>query len=180
MSSESSNQTDESTYSYPDLKNHSEEELKRHQALSLDRIDHNLDHLVQFLVHQAGVAAPITPGQVLGERQATVTNPPSEMPVAANNDVVSLGDGRSVPTAVIRALDEYDTATWPGALLPEARAAIAHVVINVIEADKEPVLRTNYPFCLDPNPANLSYESPCVLKAGHPLKHKDNNDGEWM
>ena len=179
MSSESLNPTDESTYSYPDLSDRTEEELRRHTALSLDRMDHNLDHLVQYLVLRAGLAAQTTPGQAPGERQATVTNPPSEMPVAANNDVVSLGDGRSVPTAVIRALDEYDTATWPGALLPEARAAIAHVVINVVESDKEPVLRTKYPFCLEPNPANLSYESPCILKAGHPLKHKDNNDGEW-
>ena len=103
----------------------------------------------------------------------------SELPVAANNEVISLADGRAVPTAVIRALDVYDTTIWPGALLPEARAAIAHVVINVVEADKEPVLRTKYPFCLEPNPGNLSYESPCILKAGHNTKHQDNNDGVW-
>lgn len=138
----------------------------------LSRLETIEDYLDQFLAHQ-GEEQSTTP------RQAKVPNPTSEMPVSANNDEVTLSDGRSVPTTVIKALDEYDTATWPGALLPEARAAIAHVVINVIEAGQEPVLRTNYPFCLEPNPANLTYESPCVLRAGHNTRHRDNNDGDW-
>lgn len=178
--SSSQNPESEPTYEYPNLEGLSEYDLSLRNTLSLDRMDHNLDRLVLSL-DRLVEAVRTTPQSAPSEqpRQASVQKPESEMPVSANNDAISLADGRSVPTSVIRALDEYDTTTWPGALLPEARAAIAHVVINVVEADKEPVLRTKYPFCLDPNPANLSYESPCILKAGHLTKHQDNNDGVW-
>lgn len=187
--SSSQNQENESTseypiranYEYPSLEDYEENDLMARNTKSLDRMDHSLDLIAQSLVHlaEAGrlTTQPSAPAEQL--RQANVTAPQSEIPVGANNDVVQLGDGRSVPTSVIRALDEYDTATWPGALLPEARAAVAHVVINVVEADKEPVLRTKYPFCLDPNPGGLTYESPCILRADHPGKHADNNDGVW-
>jgi hypothetical protein len=181
--SESSPETspDEPTYEYPDLTEHSEQSLRQMTTKSLHRLDHNMDRIARYLGRLAESSESTTPGSAPGEppRQGSVANPPSEMPVSANNDVVTLADGRCVPTTVIRALDEYDITTWPGALLPEARAAVAHVVINVVEQGMEPVLRTSYPFCLDPNPSNAAYESPCILRADHTGKHHDNNDGVW-
>ena len=104
--------------------------------------------------------------------------PPTELPADANPIELTLPDGRTVPTKVIRALAEYDESVWPGALDPMARASVASVVINTIKADEQPALRTNYPFCLD-NPEDIDNDSPCIKRAEHPGKHQDNNDGVW-
>lgn len=137
-----------------------------------------LEHLAQSLGHLVEAGVPTTQAQA-SEQAQSVTPPQTEIPTAAKDGHIILPDGRSVPADVIRALTEYNEGVWPGALLPEARAAVAHVVIRTIEGNQEPVLRTNYPFCLDPNPGGRSYESPCILRADHSGKHRDNDDGVW-
>ncbi len=153
-------------------------------SYELSNLLQNLDQL-QHLEHLGSLAQSL---DRLVEAGGLTTQPPaseqsspptSEIPTGAENDLIVLPDGRAVPSAVVRALTEYNETVWPGALLPEARAAIAHVVIREIEGNQEPVLRTNYPFCLDPNPGGQSYDSPCVLRSGHHGKHRDNNDGTW-
>lgn len=154
-----------------------EESLKviaYHQATSAACLEHlarSLDHL--------GAAGALTTQPPANEQAQSVEPPKTEIPTAAEDGHIILPDGRSVPAEVVRALTEYNEGVWPGALLPEARAAIAHVVIRTIEGNQEPVLRTNYPFCLEPNPGGHSYESPCVLRADHSGKHRDNDDGVW-
>jgi hypothetical protein len=46
-------------------------------------------------------------------------------------DEIELPDGRSVPAAAVAALDELEKS-WPGATLPQARAAIVAAVIDAI------------------------------------------------
>lgn len=138
-----------------------------------------LPEIAQSLAHLLETSAPTTPVPGNEATLPPVVEPPTEIPASAEADTIILPDGRTAPAAVVRALAEYDENVWPGALNPKARAAVAHVVIQTIEGNLEPVLRTNYAFCLDPNPGGLSYESPCILRAEHPGKHRDNNDGTW-
>lgn len=201
MSEPSSNETQsESTYEPQDLQHHSELGLLQMNAQNLDLLTHQLSqHLersqllmenLRSLAHLQDVAESLrlllettqqtTPVQPSDPTQQPSVEPPrSEIPAGADGDFIVLPDGRSVPSSIVRALTEYNEGVWPGAVLPEARAAIASVVIREIEGNQAPVLRTSYPFCLDPNPGNLSYESPCILRADHPGKHHDNNDGVW-
>lgn len=141
--------------------------------LHFDRIAQSLETLAeQFVPTTATPPASGTP-------QPTQIAPVTEVAVQGNDTEITLPDGRTVPTKVIRALAEYDNTTWPGAVTPEARAAIAHVVIKTIESDQEPVLRTNYPFCLNDDPRIREKSSPCIKRADHRGKHQDNNDGVW-
>lgn len=142
----------------------------------LSTIAQSLDRLAE-----AGLT---TPQQVFNQQVTAPTPeiPQSEVPAQGNDTEIVLPDGRSVPTAAVRALAEYAETTWPDSVLPEARAAVAYTVLSAVETEKEeqaePVLRTNYPFCLEPNPDPL--ESPCILRADHRAqKHADNNDGTW-
>lgn len=190
----------ESTYEPPDLEHYTDEGLRRMNSQNLDELVEQMRQQVvatkalwenlRFLGHLQDVAeslgllletTQLTTQQQASEQklQPSVEPPRSEIPAAADGDYIVMPDGRSVPAGIVRALTEYNEGVWPGAVLPEARAAIAHVVIKEIEGNQEPVLRTTYPFCLNPNPGNLSYESPCVLRADHPGKHRDNNDGVW-
>lgn len=105
--------------------------------------------------------------------------PTTEIPTGADGDDIIFSDGRSVPAKAVRALTEYNEGVWQGAVVPEARAAVAYVVLSAVETEKLPVLRTNYPFCLEPNPSELASDSPCILRSGHRTKHADNNDGVW-
>jgi hypothetical protein len=146
----------------------------------LSTIAQSLDRLAE--------QGPTTPLSVFNQ---TVTSPamielteipPSEVPAQGNDTEIVLPDGRTVPTAAVRALAVYGDTTWPDAVRPEARAAVVWTVLSAVETEKEeakePVLRTNYPFCLEPNPDPL--ESPCILRADHRSpKHADNNDGTW-
>lgn len=179
--SESTMGTGESTSSSLKL---AVEQMRAQQAL----FENTLGNL-QFLSELQGIAQSLallletteqtTPAPGNEPTPQPIVEPLTEIPVSAENDTIVLPDGRAVPASVVRALAEYDAGVWAGALNPKARAAVAHVVIQAIDGDKQPVLRTNYPFCLDPNPGNLNYESPCVLRADHPGKHRDNNDGVW-
>lgn len=111
---------------------------------------------------------------------STMATPPvAEVPTAANDKEITLPDGRTVPTATVRALTEYDETVWAGALIPEARAAIAYVVLNAVSQETEPVLRTNYPFCLAANPVKGDTASPCIKRADHNGTHQNNNDEVW-
>lgn len=180
--SESSTETDESTSSQ------SLRELLQQFRTEQDKMQPMLENL-KFLSELQGIAQSL--GHLLEASAQTtlvpgneptlqpVVEPQTEIPASVEVGRIVLPDGRSVPVEVVRALAEYDENVWEGALNPKARAAVAHVVIKTIEGDQQPVLRTNYPFCLDPNPAQLSYESPCIKRADHPGQHQDNNDGVW-
>jgi hypothetical protein len=187
--SESSTETDESTSS---TLREMVDNLQRQQELVSGHLEvtQGLLENLQFLNELQGIAQSLdrlleqasAPTMHVPGNEPTpqpVVEPQTEIPASATADQIILPDGRSVPSAVVRALAEYDENVWAGALNPKARAAIAHVVIKTLDGDQQPVLRTNYPFCLDPNPGNLSYESPCILRADHPGKHRDNNDGVW-
>ena len=137
---------------------------------SLERIARSLETIAETKVEKKEVEVEeVTP--------TMQPWPKTELPVEGNDKEIVLPDGRRAPSKVVRALAEYDSKVWPGALIPNARAAVAHLVISTMEEDLEPVLRTRYPFCLSPNPDSL--ESPCVLRADHRSKHRDNNDGTW-
>ena len=51
--------------------------------------------------------------------------------MSSDHDDVWLADGRSVPYAAIKALDDLDRV-WPGATLPQARPAIAAEVAEAL------------------------------------------------
>lgn len=172
----SENDPKEPEYQYPDLTDHSDHSLSVRNALSLDRMDHNLNRIAQSLQTLVAEARSTTPQQA-GSAASTEV-PPAELPAEASPTELTLPDGRKVPTKVVRALAEYDEATWPGALDPRARASVASVVLGVVQGDTPPPLSTNYPFCLD-DPENVSNDSPCIKRVEHPGKHQDNNDGTW-
>lgn len=148
------------------------------QLSQLDQLKH-LDRIAQsleILASRDELTTEIPPQS--GETLEPVrNNPMSEIPVQGDDKEIILPDGRTVPTNVVRALTEYNETTWPGALMPEARAAIAHVVIKAVAGDQKPVLRTNYPFCLNDDAPLI--DSPCIKRSGHPGRHQDNNDGVW-
>jgi hypothetical protein len=152
-------------------------ELTRDQKYDLlEAIDHLkfLEPIAQSLstlVEQERLTTTQSPPQ-----PSEPEKPQSEIPAGASGGHILLADGRSAPAVAVRALTEYD-ATWPGSVIPEARAAVAYAVLSAVEESKEPVLRTNYPFCLDPSPDTL--DSPCIKRADHRGKHQDNNDGTW-
>lgn len=178
--SESTTEMDESTSSHQTTSptSQTQPELALESLKSLEYLQ-CLPEIAQSLAHLLESSAPTTPVPGNETTPQSVVEPLTEIPSGAESDRVVFADGRSVPAAVIRALSEYDDRVWPGALLPKARAAIAHVVIKTVEGNQEPVLRSNYPFCLEPNPSGLSYDSPCVLRAEHSGVHHDNNDGVW-
>lgn len=147
----------------------------------------NLEHLgsiAQSLALLAEAGGPTTARQQYRTSQNLVTEvaptPVAEVAVSANDSEITFSDGRTVPTAAVRALTAYDETTWAGALLPEARAAVAYVVLNSVEVETEPVLRTNYPFCLAPNPVKGDPSSPCIKRTEHGGHHQNNEDQVWL
>lgn len=140
-----------------------------------------LDQIAQSLALLVERSEPITPtpGPYVENETKEIFNPVTEIPVEGNPEEIILPDGRRAPAKVVRALTEYAETTWPGVMVPEARAAIAHLVIATMEDEKQPALRTNYPFCLDDNKDVREKSSPCIKRSGHRGKHQDNNDGVW-
>lgn len=171
----SENDPKEPEYQYPDLTDHSDHSLSVRNALSLDRMDHNLNRIAQSL-QTLVVEGRSTTQQPAASASQEV--PPAELPAEANPVELTMPDGRKVPTKVVRALADYDEAIWPGALDPRARASVAAVILGVVKGDEPPALATNYPFCLD-DPENVSNDSPCIKRAEHRGLHQDNNDGTW-
>ena len=160
-----------------ETKDMSERELQEANAQSLDSMDSALWRIVQCLETRTP-SEPTTATPESAETPRTPDSKPlSEVAVSAVNDVIYLADGRTASADAVRALTEYDN-TWPGCVIPEARAVVTYVVTKSIEENQEPVLRTNYAFCLEPNP--IEGDSPCILHASHgQRKHQDNNDGVW-
>lgn len=163
----------------------SQEELRPWLMTSQEQVD--LEDAIQHLKYLEPIAQSLstlaaqerlTTPQLVSNVEPEVIRPISEIATAANPEVVTLPDGRTVPTSVIQALTAYDANVWPGALVPEARAAVASVVLREVKSDEVPALRTNYPFCLD-DPEEASNDSPCIKRAEHNGKHQDNNDGTW-
>lgn len=146
----------------------------------LEAIEHLkfLEPIAQSLSTLAEAGRSTTPQQPSEPERPPV--PQSEVPARATPEEITLPDGRTVPTNVVSALAEYDAGTWPGSVLPEARAAVASVVIREVEKNEKPALRTDYPFCLDEaETQGVDSGSPCIKRSGHPGKHQDNNDGVW-
>jgi hypothetical protein len=48
------------------------------------------------------------------------------------DETVALADGRSVPLAAVKALEELERR-WPGSTLPQARPAIVAAVIAALD-----------------------------------------------
>lgn len=144
------------------------------QALSLLE---SIDQSLKTLAEQS--SGSITPNLVFNQTVVGETEyPKSEIAVHGSPEEITLPDGRTAPTEAVQALAKYDEEVWPGAVIPEARASVVHAVLKASEIENDiPVLRTNYPFCLDPNPSGI--DSPCIKRSGHRGKHQDNNDGTW-
>lgn len=162
-----------SNYQPLDLEGYSPEEVQKQLARSLHLIEDHLGQTAQSLARLEGVESTTA--------QSSKSSPPqSEMPVQANPNEIIFADGRTVPAKAVQALAEYDRSVWPGAVLPEARASVASVVIRVVEENAVPVLRTSYPFCLDDAEVKgVDSGSPCIKRSGHKGQHQDNNDGVW-
>lgn len=156
-----------------DLEGYSPEEVQMQKARSLHLIEDHLEQIAQSLARREGVESTTAP--------PARSNPPqSEMPVKADPNEMVFSDGRTVPTKVVQALTEFDNSVWPGALLPEARASVASVVIRVVEENLAPVMRTSYPFCLDEAATKgVDRGSPCIKRSGHKGQHQDNDYGVW-
>lgn len=167
-------------YTYPDLTDHSDHSISVRNALSLDRMDHNLNEIAQSLRTLASRAVEsTTPQQASGPGSSWTVEPPkTELPADANPEEMTFPDGRKVPTKVVKALADYDESIWPGAVDPVARASVAAVVLGVIKGDEPPALATNYPFCLD-DPKDIDTSSPCIKRADHKGTHQDNDYGTW-
>ena len=56
---------------------------------------------------------------------------------------IRLADGRRVPAAAVAALDELEKI-WPGATLPQARAAIAAAVLEAMDVDRPYLLSCSH------------------------------------
>lgn len=50
------------------------------------------------------------------------------------NGIIELANGKDIPAACVKALEEFDKA-WPGATLPQARGGIVAAVLTAFEKE---------------------------------------------